>query len=161
MQEQYSPLSGNIGRIRDIDTDSAKLEFSEGMLAGRLNNASTDMRQTFLSQFNPGENDARLNLLKQQSESLRFPDYVGDRFSSQNDSYRIPSKLIDQFHPNNLSIYHQLHSQQFSTDVLLSNSYWSGWNEHKNFSGLPMPEVPNNERQVYDNFMSNYENIKF
>ncbi|KAF7818577.1 CCR4-NOT transcription complex subunit 4 [Senna tora] len=153
MQEQYVPPSGIFGRIRDGD--------SEGMLAERLNNASIDTRQTFLSQFNPGEDDARLKLLMQQSQNLGFPEYVGNRFSPQNDSYRIPSRFLDQFQPSNPSIYQQLHSQQFSTNVLSSNRQWGGWNDAKNFSDLAMPEVLNNERLVYNNFISNYENIKF
>lgn len=161
LQENYVPPSGNFGLIRDIEvSDPATLKFSQGMLAEKLNNASIGMRQAFLSQFNPGEDDAGLEILMQQSQNLGFPDY-GDRFSSQNDLYSMPSKFLDQLQPDNPSIYQQLHSQQFGTNVLSSNCQWGGWNDAENFSGLAMSEVMNNERLVYDNFMSNYENIKF
>lgn len=161
LQGQYVPFSGNIGRIRDFEvSDPAILEFSEGKLAEKLNNASLDMRQSYLSQFNPDEDDARLKLSMQQSQNLRFSQYVGDRFSPQNDSYITP-KLLDQFQPNNPSIYQQLHSQQFNTNMLSSNSLWDGWNDSRNFSGLGMAEVLNDERLLYNNFISNYDNVKF
>ncbi|XP_028775987.1 uncharacterized protein LOC114732801 isoform X2 [Neltuma alba] len=139
LQGQYVPSSGNVGRIRDVEvSDPAILEFSEGKLAEKLNNSTLDMRQSFLSQFYPDEDDARLKLLMQQSQNLRFSQYVGDRFPPQNDSYTT-SKLLDQFQPNNPSIYQQLHSQQFNTNMLSSNSLWDGWNDSRNFSGLVLP----------------------
>ncbi|KAK4281441.1 hypothetical protein QN277_012934 [Acacia crassicarpa] len=161
LQGQYVPSSGNVGRIRDFEvSDPAILEFCEGKPAEKLNNASLDMRQSYLSQFNPDEDDTRLKLLMQQSQNLRFSQYVGDRFSPQNDSYITPN-LLDQFQPNNPSIYQQLHSQQFNSNMLLSNSLWDGWNDSRNFSGLGMGEVLNDERLLYNNFISNYDNIKF
>ncbi|XP_054818996.1 uncharacterized protein LOC129318278 isoform X2 [Prosopis cineraria] len=161
LQGQYVPPSGHVGRFRDEVSDPATLDFSEGKLAEKLNNASLDLRQSFLPQFNPDEDDARLKLLMQQSQNLRFSHYVGDRFSPQNDSYITPLKLPDQFQPNNPSIYQQLNSQQFNTNMLSSSSLWDGWNDSWNYSGLGMSEVLNDGRLLHNNFISNYENIKF
>lgn len=161
LQGQYVPSSGNVGRVRDFEgSDPAIMKFNEETLAEKLNNASLDMRQLYLSQFNPEEDDARLKLLMQQSQNLRFSRYVGDRYSPQNDSY-LTSKLLDQFQPSNPSIYQQLHSQQFNTNMFTSNSLWDGWNNSMNLSGLGMSEVFNDERLLYNNFVSNYDNIKF
>ena len=130
------------------------------MLAGRQN-SSFDMRQPFLPQCSPGEDEARLKLLMQSSQNMRFPNHVGNRFPPQNDAYKTSPRLLDQFRPNNSSIYEQLHTQQLGNNMLTSNSQWVGWNDAKNFSGLAMSEVLNNERLGFNNFISSYENIKF
>lgn len=64
---------GNIGRTGNVqfNNDPAILEIGKGMLAEILNNASFDMRRSLLHQFSPGEHDARLMLLMQQSILLR------------------------------------------------------------------------------------------
>ncbi|TKY52876.1 CCR4-NOT transcription complex subunit 4 [Spatholobus suberectus] len=164
LQQQYVSPSGNIDRIGDGFNSLAVLNLGNGILAERMNNASFDMRQTSLPQFNPGEGDPRLKLLMQQStptQNLRLPDHVGNRFSPQNDAYRISSRFLDQFQSNSPSIYEQLHSQEFSGNTLASNNQWGGWNDAKNFSALSISEVLNNERVGFSNFMPSYENIKF
>ena len=138
--------------------DLAILEIGKGMLAERINNASFDMRQTLLPQFSPGEGDPGLELLMHQSiplQNLRLTDHAGNIFSPQNDTYRISSRFLDQFPPNNPTIYEQLHSQQFSSNVLTSNSQWGLWHDAKNLSDLPMSQVLNNERKRFNNFMPN------
>ncbi|KAI4349203.1 hypothetical protein L6164_009825 [Bauhinia variegata] len=165
LQQQYGTPSGNFGSMGDAEfNDPAILEVGKGILAGRLNNASVDMRRNLLPQFSPNEDDARLKLLMQQSissQNLRYPDHVGNRFSPQNDAYRISPRHVDQLQPNNPSIYDRLHSQQFSGNGLTSNSQWGVWNDAKNFGGLALSEVLNNERLGYNNFVSNYENFKY
>ncbi|KAI4300227.1 hypothetical protein L6164_033625 [Bauhinia variegata] len=166
LQPQYGPPSGNIGSMGDADfNDPAILEVGKGTLAGRLNNASFDMRRNLLPQFSPNEDDARPKLLMQQpvsSQNLRYPDNFANSFSPQNDAYRISPRLLDQFQPKNQPIYEQFNSQQFSGNGFTSNNQWDGWNDAKNFSGLAMSEVLNNERLGYNNnFISNYGNFKF
>ncbi|XP_027364959.1 uncharacterized protein LOC113872007 isoform X2 [Abrus precatorius] len=165
LQQQYVSPSGNIDRIGDVEfNDLAVLGLGKGILTERLNNASFDMRQTSLPQFSPSEDDPRIKLLMQQStptQSLRLPDHIGNWFSPQNDAYRISSRFLNQFQSNSSSIYEQLHSQQFGSNNLASNNQWGSWNDAKNFSGLSMSEVLNNERVGFSNFMPSYENIKF
>ncbi|KAK7245185.1 hypothetical protein RIF29_40020 [Crotalaria pallida] len=164
--QQYVLPSGNIGRIGgnvQPNNDAAILEaFRKGMLAERLSNASFDLRQGVLPQFSPVEHDARLMLLLQQSipsQNLRFPDVAENRFPPQNDAYN--SRFLEQFQPNNPSILEQLHSQQFNGNALTSNSQWGAWHDAKNFSGLPMTQVLDNQRVGFNSFMPSYENIKF
>ncbi|KAK7345607.1 hypothetical protein VNO77_16214 [Canavalia gladiata] len=144
LQQQYVSPSGNIDRIGDAEFNNlAMLDIGKGILAERLNNASFDIRQTSRPQFSSGEDDPRLKLLMQQptpTQNLKLPDHVGNRFSPQNDAYRISSRFLDQFQSNCPSIYEQLHSQQFSRNTLASNNQWGGWNDAKNFSGLSISE---------------------
>ncbi|CAL0316978.1 unnamed protein product [Lupinus luteus] len=158
--QQYAPPSGNISRIRNTEfKDIPAWGVGSGMLTERLGNASfdrNDLRQTSLPKFSPGVDDARLQLLMQQSTPQNFglPDHVGNILPPQNDSHRTSSRFLDQFQSNSPSIiYEQLHSQQFSSTVLPSNNQWGGWND-KSFSGRRMSEVLNNERGGYNNFMS-------
>lgn len=165
LQQQYAPPSVNIGGIGDVEFNNpAALGPGKGILEERLNNESFDLRQTLLPQFSPGEDDARLKLLIQQStpsQNLRLADHIGSRIPPQSDSYRISSRFLDQFQSNTPSIYEQLHSQQFSSNFLSSNNQWGGLNDAKYFSGLSMSEVLNNERGGFNNFMPSYGNIKF
>ncbi|KAJ1375415.1 Zinc finger, RING-type [Sesbania bispinosa] len=146
LQQQYVPPSVNIGRIGDVEFNNpAVLDLGQGILEQRLNNASFDLRQTLLPQFSPDEDDARLKLLMQQSipsQNSRLPDHIGNRFSPQSDANRISSRFLDQFQSNTPSIYEQLHSQQFSNDILTSNNQWGGWNDAKYFSGLSITLRP-------------------
>ncbi|RDX62843.1 CCR4-NOT transcription complex subunit 4, partial [Mucuna pruriens] len=139
LQQQYVSPSGNIDRIEDEFNNLAVLDLGKGILAERMNNASFDMRQTLLPQFSPGEDDPRFKLLMQQStptQNLRLPDHVGNRFSPQNDGYRISSRFLDQFQSNSPSIYEQMHSQEFTSNTLASNNQWGDWNDAKNINGL-------------------------
>ncbi|KAK7393584.1 hypothetical protein VNO78_22142 [Psophocarpus tetragonolobus] len=164
MQQQYISAPGNIDRITDEYNNLALLNLGNGILTERLNNVSFDMRQTLLPQFSPAEDDPRLKLLMQQAtpaQNLRLPDHIGNRFSPQNDSYRISSRFLDQIQSNSPSVFEQLHSPQFSSNTLASNNQWGRWNDTKNFSDLSISEVLNNERVGLSNFMPSYENIKF
>ncbi|KAK7267600.1 hypothetical protein RIF29_20278 [Crotalaria pallida] len=160
LQSQYVPPSGNIDWIRNVEfNDPPVSAVGNGMLAERLNNASfdlSDLRRTLPPQFSPGVDDARLRMLTQQStpQNLRHPDQVGNRFTLQNDAYGISLRFLDQFQSNTPSIYEQLHSKQFGSNVLASNNQWGGWNDAKNFSDLSISEVFNNDRGVFNNFMS-------
>ncbi|CAL0310446.1 unnamed protein product [Lupinus luteus] len=165
--QQYGLPSGNIGRTGNgqFNNDAVIMEaFRTGMLAERLNNSTSfNMRQSLLPPYSPAEQDAaRLMLLMQQSipsQNLRLPDLAENRFSLQNDAYS--SRFLDQFQPNNRSIYEHLHSQPFSSNVFTSSSQPT-WHDTNSFSGLPMPQVLDNQRMGFNNFMpSSYENIKF
>lgn len=165
MQPQFAPPSVNIGRIGDAEFKNPMvLDPSKGLMEERLNSAPFNSRQTFLPQYSPNEDEARLKLLMQQSlasQNLRLSDHVGNRFSPQSDAYRTPSRFLDPFQSNNPSFSEQMRSQQFSSNILGSNNQRGSWNDSMYFSGLSMSEVLNNEIGGFNNFMPNYENIKF
>lgn len=165
MQPQYAPPSVNISRIGNVEFKNPMvLDPSRGIVEERLNSTPFNLGQTLLPQFNRNEDDARLKLLIQQqstaSQNLRLSDHIGNRFSPQSDAYRTNSRFLDQFQ-SNTPFSEQLHSQQFSSNILGSNNQWGSWNDSNYFSGLSMSEVLNNEIGGFNNFMPSYENIKF
>lgn len=165
LQPQYAPPSVNISRIGNVEFKNPMvLDPSRGIVEERLNSAPFNLGQTLLPQFSRNEDDARLKLLIQQqstaSQNLRLSDHIGNRFSPQSDAYRTNSRFLDQFQ-SNTPFSEQLHSQQFSSNILGSNNQWGSWNDSNYFSGLSMSEVLNNEIGGFNNFMPSYENIKF
>ncbi|KAI7990418.1 Kinesin-like protein KIN-14C [Camellia lanceoleosa] len=114
---------GNIGNPIDIEfMDPAILAVGKGRLPGGLNNAaSLDMRSNFSSQLSAFENEARLQLLMQRSlsppQNQRYAD-MGVGFAQLNDAYRIPSRIMEQSLPNNLSPFSQLALQQPRTALM-------------------------------------------
>lgn len=165
LQPHYAPPSVNIGRIGDAEFNNPMVfDPSKSLVEERLNSAPFNPRQTFLPQFSPNEDDARLKLIMQQSiasQNLRLTDHIGNRFSPQSDAYRTPSRFLDQFQSNNPSFSEQMRSQQFSSNIAGSNNQRGSWSDSMYFSGLSMSEVLNNEIGAFNNFMPSYENIKF
>ncbi|XP_012570308.1 uncharacterized protein [Cicer arietinum] len=161
---QYAPPSVNIGRIGGVEfRNPMVLDPSKGIVEERMNSAPFNVRQTLIPQYSPNEDDARLKLLVQQSaasQNFRLTDHIGNRFSHQSDAYRTSSRFLDQFQ-SNTPFSEQLHSQQFSSNIPISNNQWGSWNDSKYFSGLSMSEVLNNEIGGFNNFLPSYENIKF
>ncbi|KAF8395025.1 hypothetical protein HHK36_018964 [Tetracentron sinense] len=166
MRNQYqTPLTGNIGSIGDVEfIDPAILAVGKGRLPNGLNNYGLDMRSTFPPHLSVSENEARLQLLMQQSlslnQNLRFSDHIGDKFSPQSDAYGIPSRLLEQSQANNLSPFMQLSLQQ-SRNARMSNGHWDGWNEVQNGNDLAMAELLRNERLGFNKIFPGYEDLKF
>ncbi|KAI8003448.1 hypothetical protein LOK49_LG08G00961 [Camellia lanceoleosa] len=121
--------------------DPAILAVGKGRLPGGRNNAaSLDMRSDFSSQLSAFENEARLQLLVQRSlsplQNQRYAD-MGVGFAQLNDAYRIPSRIMEQSLPNNLSPFSQLALQQPRT-ALMSNGQWDAWNEVQSGNDMGM-----------------------
>ncbi|MFQ6619569.1 hypothetical protein Gotur_000516 [Gossypium turneri] len=159
-----APQSGGIGGPGDIEfIDPAILAVGKGRIQGGLNNSGLDMRSNFLQQLGPYENEARFQLLMQRSlsphQNLRYD--VGDSFSSLNDSYGIPSRLMDQSQVNNMSAFAQLNLQQLRNTHNMSNGHWDGWNEVQGGNGLGVAELLRNERLGFNKFYSGYEDSKY
>ncbi|XWS28925.1 hypothetical protein CRYUN_Cryun25bG0113700 [Craigia yunnanensis] len=158
-----APAGAGIGGPSDIEfMDPAILAVGKGRLQGGLNNSGIDMRSNFPPQLSPYENEARFQLLMQRSlsphQNLRYD--VGDSFSSLNDSYGIPSRLMDQSQVNNMSPFAQLSLQQ-SRNSHISNGHWDGWNDVQGGSNLGVAELLRNERMGFNKFYSSYEDSKY
>ncbi|XVF68631.1 hypothetical protein PTKIN_Ptkin11bG0017000 [Pterospermum kingtungense] len=159
-----APASGGVGSPGDIEfMDPAILAVGKGRLQGGLNNAGLDMRSNIPPpQLGPYENEARFQLLMQRSlsphQNLRYD--VGDSFASLNDSYGIPSRLMDQSQVNNMSPFAQLSLQQ-SRNSHMSNGHWDGWNDIQGGRNLGMAELLRNERLGFNKFYSGYEDSKY
>ncbi|XP_022752816.1 uncharacterized protein LOC111301441 isoform X2 [Durio zibethinus] len=158
-----APASGRIGGPGDIEfMDPAILAVGKGRLKGWLNNLGLDMRSNFPPQLGPYENEARFQLLMQRSlsphQNLRCD--VGDSFSSLNDSYGIPSRLMDQSQVNNMSPFAQLSLQQ-SRNSHVSNGHWDGWNDVQGGSNLGVAELLRNEKLGFNKLYSGYEYSKY
>ena len=129
--------------------DPAILAVGKGRLPNGLSNANgVDMRSGFPLQSNVFENEARLT---QRSlpplQNRRFAD-TGDGFSLLSDTYRIPSRIMDQTLASNLSPLSQLSLQQARTP-LMSKGQWSGWNElQQGGSNLGMAELLRTEIEL-------------
>ncbi|KAL7201871.1 hypothetical protein ACSBR1_033547 [Camellia fascicularis] len=165
-RNQYQALpAGNIGNPANIEfMDPAILAVGKGRLPGGLNNAaSLDMRSNFSSQLSAFENEARLQLLMQRSlsplQNQRYAD-MGVGFAQLNDAYRIPSRIMEQSLPNNLSPFSQLALQQPRT-ALMSNGQWDAWNEVQSGNDMGMAELLRNERLGYNKVYNGYEDSKF
>ena len=161
--ETYQMLtSRNIGGAGDIEfNDPAILAVGRVRVEGSLNSKGLDMRSNFSPQFNHLENEARLQLLMQQSllqqQNLKFSEF-GNTFS-QSDSYRLPSRL-DQSQASNLFPLPQLPSQQ-TRNAILSNGHWDGWNQVQSGNNLEVAELLRNERFGLNNFYAGYEDSKY
>ncbi|XP_012572771.1 uncharacterized protein [Cicer arietinum] len=158
-----TPSAGNIGGTGDIEfMDPAILAVGKGRLQGAQNSQSLDMRSNFMPQLNYFENEARLQLLMQRSltqqQNLRFSE-IGNNFSQLGDSYGISSRL-DQSQVSNLAPFSQLSLQQ-STNAILSNGQWNGWNEVQSGNGLGVAELLRNERLGFNKFYSGYDDSKY
>ncbi|XP_042511126.1 uncharacterized protein LOC122086410 isoform X2 [Macadamia integrifolia] len=173
LRNQYqAPPTGNIGSIGDVEfIDPAILAVGKGRLPNGINSSGLDLRPGFPSQVTP-ENDARLQLLMQQSisthqmqqsisshQNARFADQFGDRFS-WSDAYSIPSRLLEQSQASNLTPYAQLSLQQ-SRNVRFPNGHWDGWNEVQTSSDLGMAEILRSERLGLNKYFPGYEELKF
>ncbi|KAG4967341.1 hypothetical protein JHK87_032992 [Glycine soja] len=158
-----TPSAGNLGSAGDIEfMDPAILAVGKGRLQGALNSPALDIRSNFMPQLNYFENDARLQLLMQRSlapqQNLRFSE-IGNTFSQLGDSYAVSSRL-DQSQVSNLGPFQQLSLQQ-STNAVLSNGQWDGWNEVQSGNGLGVAELLRNERLGFNKFYSGYDDSKF
>ncbi|KAL5169469.1 CCR4-NOT transcription complex subunit 4 [Glycine soja] len=158
-----TPSAGNLGSAGDIEfMDPAIMAVGKGRLQGALNSPALDIRSNFMPQLNYFENDARLQLLMQRSlvpqQNLRFSE-IGNTFSQLGDSYAVSSRL-DQSQVSNLGPFQQLSLQQ-STNAVLSNGQWDGWNEVQSGNGLGVAELLRNERLGFNKFYSGYDDSKF
>ncbi|XP_015952340.1 uncharacterized protein LOC107476910 isoform X1 [Arachis duranensis] len=157
--------TGNIGGAGDIEfMDPAILAVGKGRFQGALNTPALDMRSNLMPQLNYFDNnEARLQLLMQRSlsqpqQNLRFPD-IGNTFSQLGDSYGISSRL-DQSQVSNISPYPQMSLQQ-STNAVMSNGQWDGWNEMQSGNNLGVAELLRNERFGFNKFYSGYDDSKY
>ncbi|TKY67277.1 CCR4-NOT transcription complex subunit 4 [Spatholobus suberectus] len=158
-----TPSAGNLGSAGDIEfMDPAILAVGKGRLQGALNSPALDIRSNFMPQLNYFENDARLQLLMQRSlspqQNLRFSE-IGNTFSQLGDSYAVSSRL-DQSQVSNLGPFQQLSLQQ-STNAVLSNGQWDGWNDVQNGNSLGVAELLRNERLGFNKFYSGFDDSKF
>ncbi|KAJ1396656.1 Zinc finger, RING-type [Sesbania bispinosa] len=158
-----TPSAGNIGGAGDIEfMDPAILAVGKGRLQGAQNSQALDIRSSFMPQLNYFENEARLQLLMQRSlsqqQNLRLSE-IGNTFSQLGDSYGISSR-IDQSQVSNLAPFAQLSLQQ-STNAILSNGQWDGWNEMQGGNGLGVAELLRNERLGFNKFYSGYDDSKY
>ena len=158
-----TPPTGNIGGTGDIEfMDPAILAVGKGRFQGALN-SQLDMRSNLMPQLYYFENEVRLQLLMQRSlsppqQNLRFPD-IGNTFSQLGDSYGISSRL-DQSQVSNLAPFPQMSLQQ-STNSVLSNGQWDGWNEVQSGNSLGVAELLRNERFGFNKFYSGYDDSKY
>ncbi|KAF7823475.1 CCR4-NOT transcription complex subunit 4 [Senna tora] len=157
------PTTGNIGGPGDIEfNDPAILAVGKGRLEGALNSSGLDLRSNFAPQLNYFENEARLQLLMQQSLSQqpnhRFSEN-GNAFSQFGDSYGLSARL-DQSQVSNLVPFSQLSPQQ-SRNVVLSNGQWDGWSEIQSGNSMGVAELLRNERFGLNKFYAGYEDSKY
>ncbi|XP_059660656.1 uncharacterized protein LOC132307019 isoform X2 [Cornus florida] len=159
-----APPTGNVASMGDIEfMDPAILAVGKGRIPGGLNNPGLDMRSNFSPQLSAFENEARLQLLAQRSlsmhQNLRFSD-MGDNFSSVNDAYGIPSRIMEQSPSSNLSPFSQFSLQQ-SRNALMSNGHRDGWNEVQSGNDLGMADLLRTERLGFNKVYTNYDDSKF
>ncbi|KAF9593336.1 hypothetical protein IFM89_021740 [Coptis chinensis] len=156
--------TGSFGSVADVELiDPAILAVGKGRLPNGANSAGLDMRSAFTTQQSTSENDPRYFLMQQQisgHQNLRYPDHVGDRFSSFNDAYRGPSRLLEQSQVSNFFPFGQLSLHQ-SRNGHISNGHWDGWNEVQSGNELGMAELLRNERLGLNKHLSGYEDLKF
>ncbi|XP_045827778.1 uncharacterized protein LOC123919816 isoform X2 [Trifolium pratense] len=164
MRNSHQTLSaGNIGGTGDIEfMDPAILAVGKGRLQGAQNSQSLDIQSNFMPQLNYFDNEARLQFLMQRSlaqqQNLRFSE-LGNTFSQLGDSYGISSRL-DQSQVSNLAPFPQLSMQQ-STNAILSNGQWNGWNGVQSGNGLGVAELLRNERLGLNKFYPGYDDSKY
>ncbi|KAL3518296.1 hypothetical protein ACH5RR_020885 [Cinchona calisaya] len=159
LRSQYQPTQpGNMISNGDIEfMDPAILAVGKGRLPDGLSSSSLEMRPSF-PQLNNLENDARIQLLMQRSLSThhnqRFND-MGDTFSSLADSFRNPSRVMEQSLVNNIP-FSQVSLPQ-SRNPLMSHGHWDGWNEVQSANNLGMAELLRPDRLGYNKFYNGYE----
>jgi CCR4-NOT transcription complex subunit 4 len=164
LRNSHQTLSaGNIGGTGDIEfMDPAILAVGKGRLQGAQNSQSLDIQSNFMPQLNYFDNEARLQFLMQRSlaqqQNLRFSE-LGNTFSQLGDSYGISSRL-DQSQVSNLAPFPQLSMQQ-STNAILSNGQWNGWNGVQSGNGLGVAELLRNERLGLNKFYHGYDDSKY
>lgn len=161
-QYQAPPHSGNLVSNGDIEfMDPAILAVGRGRLPDGLNNTGLDLRSSFSPQLNSFENEARLKLLMHKPfsshQSPRFE--TGDAFSSVSDSFRIPSRVMEQSLGNHISPFTQVGLPQ-SRNGLMSNGHWDGWNEVQGGNNMGMAELLRSERLGFNKFYSGFEDPK-
>ncbi|KAE9593225.1 putative transcription factor C2H2 family [Lupinus albus] len=163
MRNSYqTPSAGNIGSAGDVEfMDPAILAVGKGRHQSTLNSPAMDMRSNFRPQLNHFETEARLQLLMQRSLSTqqnpRYPE-IGESLSQLGDSYGISSRLDQQV--NNLAPFPRLSLQQ-STNAVLSNGQWDGWNGVQTGNNLEVAELLRNERLGFNKFYSGYDDSKY
>jgi CCR4-NOT transcription complex subunit 4 len=164
LRNSHQTLSaGNIGGTGDIEfMDPAILAVGKGRLQGAQNSQSLDIQSNFMPQLSYFDNEARLQFLMQRSlaqqQNLRFSE-LGNTFSQLGDSYGISSRL-DQSQVSNLAPFPQLSMQQ-STNAILSNGQWNGWNGVQSGNGLGVAELLRNERLGLNKFYPGYDDSKY
>lgn len=167
---QVPPPVGNLnGGAGDIEfVDPAILAVGRGMV-----NADLDVRSGFSSQLNSFENEAAVQMLRQQSLSAAQQQVSGYHHDLRNisnlspsrtNAYGFSSRLMDhQTQGSSLSPFSQLSRQQPSANSILSNGHWDKWNEGQSVNSLGMAELLRNERLGLNGSLYNngYEEPKF
>ncbi|KAL4389143.1 hypothetical protein AHAS_Ahas03G0015600 [Arachis hypogaea] len=143
---------------------TSNFEDAENISSGHFLHSNNKLSAVSRAQLNYFDNnEARLQLLMQRSlsqpqQNLRFPD-IGNTFSQLGDSYGISSRL-DQSQVSNISPYPQMSLQQ-STNAVMSNGQWDGWNEMQSGNNLGVAELLRNERFGFNKFYSGYDDSKY
>ncbi|VVB16680.1 unnamed protein product [Arabis nemorensis] len=163
------PLGNLNGGAGDIEfADPAILAVGRGMV-----NADLNVRSGFSSQLNSFENEAALQMLRQQSlcaAQQQVNGYhhdlrnISNLSPSRNDPYGFSSRLMDhQTQGSSLSPFSQLSRQQPSANSILSNGHWDKRNEGQSVNSLGMAELLRNERLGFNGSLYNngYEEPKF
>ncbi|KAJ9543705.1 hypothetical protein OSB04_023412 [Centaurea solstitialis] len=152
----------NIGGASDFEFMDPAILAVGGRVPSGLNTSGLDMKSNFHTQPSSYENDVRLQLLMQRSFSQQNPRFteLGDGYPQQTDSYGIPSRIVEQSLPNNLSPYQQTNFQQ-PRSSLMSNGHWNGWNEVQGGNDIAIAELLRNERLGFNRYYSGHEDTKF
>ncbi|CAN8252668.1 unnamed protein product [Cochlearia groenlandica] len=141
---QASPPVGNHSSVSDIEfVDPAILAVGRGM-----RNSDLDMRSGFPSQLNSFDNEAGLQMLRQQSLSAGqqqqqqvngFHHDLRNLSPSVTDPYGFSSRLMDHHHTQGSSLpspFSHLQRQQPSANSVLSSGHWDKWNEGQSLNSL-------------------------
>ncbi|CAN0874881.1 CCR4-NOT transcription complex subunit 4 [Linum grandiflorum] len=163
------PMAGSMTDIELIDP--AILAVGKGRFQGGLNNNSNhpglDLRSNFQQQLGMFENEARLQILmqrsqtQQQHQNIRYGADHGNSFSTGPESYGISSRMADQLQMNgNQSAFAKLSQSQSR------NGHWdnhnSSWNEVAGGNSMGMAELLRNERLGLNKFYTaGYEDSKY
>ncbi|XP_012082267.1 uncharacterized protein LOC105642163 isoform X2 [Jatropha curcas] len=163
--QNSAPSSRNVGSSIDVEfVDPAIMEVGSGILAARLSNPSFDMRPALSPRISPFNHDTELQMLMQQSISVkqnpRFPDHFRNRFSPPNDAYSISSMLLGQSPPNNSSPFSQMATQQVR-NLNMSHGCWGSWDEIKSVSNLGMSELLMNGKLGFNKIIPSPEDLKY
>ncbi|KAK4760611.1 hypothetical protein SAY87_005504 [Trapa incisa] len=153
-----------MGNSVDIEfIDPAILAVGKGRLqAGGHGSAVFDIGSS-PHQLRAFGGDSRLDLLTQRSisphQSLQYE--TRDAYSSIGDSFRVPSRILDQPSMGSLN-YTQMPSFHQVRNSAMENGYWNGWNEMQGGgNGMMMTELLGNERFGMNKLFNGYEEWKF